>query len=140
MILFLDFDGVLRRKDSPLYKLENSLVANLEQVLRSFPQVTVVITSSWREAFSLHQLRKHFADDIAQRIVGVTPSSQGRDGFYRHREVLAYLRRLPSPEHSWLAVDDDVQHYPPGCPVLVVDPARGFDPSAARELTCLLAS
>jgi hypothetical protein len=34
-LIFLDFDGVLRRKDAPLYKLERPLVARFEETLRS---------------------------------------------------------------------------------------------------------
>jgi HAD domain in Swiss Army Knife RNA repair proteins len=49
-LIFLDFDGVLRRKDAPLYKLERPLVARFEETLRAIPDASVVITSSWREA------------------------------------------------------------------------------------------
>jgi hypothetical protein len=139
VILFLDFDGVLRRTQAPLYKLEKPLVDNLEQALRASPDVSIVITSSWREAFTLDQMRAHFSADIARRIVGVTPSSSSRDGFYRHREVLAHLRQLGSPEQAWLALDDDPDHYPAGAPVLVLDPAKGFDREAAQELARRLA-
>lgn len=133
-ILFLDLDGVLRRRTSPLYKLDRDLVANLESILRAFTDVQVVITSSWREAFSLSELRKHFAADIAARIVGVTPSSQSREGFYRHREVIAYLKGNGATVDSWLAVDDDREHYPPDAPVLLVDSAVGLDQVMATEL------
>ncbi len=132
--LFLDLDGVLRRSASPLYGLDRDLVANLESLLRAFPDVKVVITSSWREAFSLAELRKHFSADIAARIVGVTLSSEDRDDFYRHREVLAYLKRKAAPGDWWVAVDDDPLHYPSDAPVLLVDPAVGLDVATAAEL------
>ena len=133
-ILFLDLDGVLRRSASPLYALDRELVANLEDVLRRAPGVEVVITSSWREAFSLAELRKHFSADIWPRIVGVTPLSQSKEGFYRHREVLAYLKAKGMASDSWVAVDDDPEHYPRAAPVLLVDPAVGLDRAAASEL------
>jgi hypothetical protein len=132
--LFLDLDGVLRRSTSPLYALDRDLVANLESLLRAFPDVRVVITSSWREAFSLAELRKRFADDIGPRIVGVTPSSHDPEGFVRHREVLSYLKRNGAPGDWWLAVDDDREHYPPGARVLLVDSAAGLDVAMATEL------
>lgn len=137
-LLFLDFDGVLRRSASPLYRLDRDLVANLEAALRAAPDVQVVITSSWREAFSLAEMRKHFAADIQVRIVGVTPSSHSRDGFYRHREVLAYLQGHGGAG-DWLAVDDDRQHYPLEAPVLLVDPAVGLDAATAADLARRLA-
>ena len=131
-LLFLDFDGVLRRRTSPLYELDRDLVGNLEAVLRALPDVEVVITSSWREAFSLDEIRSRFSPDIGARIVGVTPSSRSRDGFYRHREVSAYLKSAAATR--WVALDDDREHYPPEAPVLLVDPEVGLDAAMAAEL------
>jgi hypothetical protein len=76
-ILFLDFDGVLRRNGSPLYNLESELVINLEKAPREAPAVKIVITSSWREAFGLNELRGLFSADIAVRVEGCTPTSLG---------------------------------------------------------------
>jgi hypothetical protein len=132
--LFLDFDGVLRRSASPLYVLDRDLVANLESLLRAFSDVRVVITSSWREVFVLAELRKHFAPDLGARFVGVTGFSHSREEFYRHREVLAYLKRNGEAGDWWLAVDDDRGHYPADAPVLVVDATRGLDGAMAAEL------
>ena len=134
MLIFLDFDGVLRRKTSPLYRLEAPLVACFEEALRAIPGAEVVISSSWRDAFSLAEMRRLFSPDVAERIAGVTPVSQDRDGFYRHREVLAYLKRNGHAGHRWIAIDDDPEHYPANSPVLLVDPARGFDADARARL------
>jgi hypothetical protein len=46
MLLFLDSDGVLRRTQAPLYKLEPALVARLAALLDEYPEVRVVVTSS----------------------------------------------------------------------------------------------
>ena len=88
MLIFLDFDGVLRRKDAPLYRLESDLMTHFERALRALPGARVVITSSWREAFGLPEMRRLFSPDIAQRIIGVTPVARDREGTYRYREVL----------------------------------------------------
>ena len=101
MLIFLDFDGVLRRKDAPLYKLEREVVSRFEEALRAMPGASVVITSSWREAFSLPEMRRSFSPDIAARIVGVTPIAQSRDGCHRHREVMAYLKRNAMEGSPW---------------------------------------
>ena len=137
-IIFLDFDGVLRRKGSPLYQLETDLVNNLEEILRSAPDVKIVITSSWRQAYGLNEMRRLFSEDIAARIEGVTPSSLDMQGFYRYREVLAYLKRFHAPEAPWVAIDDDPEHYPSHAPVLIVDPSRGLDAEIAAELKARL--
>ena len=133
-ILFLDIDGVLRRKGAPLYALEPDLCARFERVVRAVPGVQIVVTSSWREAFSLDEIREHFVASVARRIVGVTPSARLRDDFDRYREVKAYLKRHDGADVRWVAVDDDPENYPPGAPVVMVDPEVGLDDVAAAEL------
>lgn len=74
MILFLDFDGVLHPFHRPLGTFV--LLSYFEDVLRDFPAVNIVISSTWREEYSLPQLQKFFSEDIARRIIDVTPSWQ----------------------------------------------------------------
>ena len=135
MFIFLDFDGVLRRKQSPLYKLEEDCLRTFENGVRFLPNAQIVITSSWREAFSLSQMRRLFSPDIAERIVGVTPTEWGREDQYRYREVLSFLRRNGYSGTHWIAIDDEAFHYPPGFNNLVlVDGSRGFDAAAAERM------
>lgn len=138
MLLFLDIDGVLRRMDSPLYELDKDCLHHFEESLRSFPEVKIVITSSWRLAFSLDEMKKLFSEDISRRIIGVTPISNYLDDHHRYKEVLAYLKKIENGKQKWIAVEDDPDYYPPGCNVLLIDPNRGFDGQAARQLTCML--
>lgn len=134
MLIFLDFDGVLRRKQSPLYRLDADCVSHFEKAVRSLLEAEIVITSSWREGFSLDQMRKLFSPDIAARIVGVTPIDWRREGHYRYREVLTYLKRSGDAGQEWIALDDDPFHYPRLSNVLLIDAERGFDSEAARRL------
>ena len=138
-VVFLDLDGVLRRRDAPLYELEPHLLARFERAVRAVPGLRIVISSSWREVFSLAEIREHFAVGIAERIVGVTPSVAIRDEFDRHHEVLAYLKRHAGEDVRWLAIDDDAENYPPGAPVILVDCDVGFDDAAAAEMVRRLA-
>lgn len=133
-LLFLDFDGVLRRRNSPLYEFEADLLNNLEETIRFAPNVNIVITSSWREAFGLNDLRRRFSADIAERIEGVTPLSHDFSDRRRYREVLAYLKRYHDFKTHWLALDDDSEHFPTDAPVLIVDPDKGLDANAASKL------
>ena len=133
-ILFLDLDGVLRRKTAPLYALEPDLVARFERAVRAIPDLRIVISSSWREAFTLDEIREHFVVGVAQRIAGITPSAAVRDDFDRHREVLAYLKRHEGEDVTWVAIDDDPANYRAGAPVILIDPDVGFDDAAAAEL------
>src|SRR5271154_7041525 len=138
MLIFLDLDGVLRRKKSPLYRLDTLCLRAFEQAIRSVPNVQIVITSSWREAFTVDQLRGLFSPDIACRIIGVTPIAPNQDGHYRHREVLAYLKLNRRENDLWLALDDDPLHYPRLNNVLLIDGERGFDSDAAQRLASVV--
>lgn len=133
MLLFLDFDGVLRRKHAPLYRLEASIVERLAAVLREYPEVRIVVTSSWTDAYSLEHIRGLFPADIAARILGKTPRDKSATEHTRHREVAAYLRRL-GVATLWVALDDDPLHYPKHAPLV---PGRPRDrPGCGR---CLVA-
>jgi hypothetical protein len=134
VIIFLDIDGVLRRKQSPLYRLDGACLRAFEQALRLLPDSQIVITSSWREVFTLDRMRALFSPDVAPRIIGVTPIARNREGHYRYREVLAYLKLNGREETAWLALDDDSLHYPPLNNVLLIDGERGFDSTAAERL------
>jgi hypothetical protein len=134
MLIFLDFDGVLRRDGAPLYRLEPDLLSRFESVLRALPHADVVIASSWREAFGLAELRAHFSPDIAARIIGVTPIARERGEHDRHREVSAFLRRARHAGHAWVALDDDAENYPVRENVRILSPTTGFDAAAAAWL------
>lgn len=127
ILVFLDIDLSLRRESS-LYKLEADLVANLERYVaeleNEFSVVEIVITSTWRTALSLDEIRAHFPPALRLKIVGVTPSFPGRDRS-RHEEILAYLRGLE--ETKWLAIDDRAEEFAPGLTNLLRDPEMGLD-------------
>ena len=134
VLLFLDIDGVLRRKQSPLYRLDPDCLQAFEEAIRPLAGVQIVITSTWREAFTLDEMRGLFSRDIALRVIGATPIAPNRDGHYRHREVLAYLKLKGREGEPWLALDDDPLHYPPLDNVLLIDAERGFDSDAMQRL------
>ena len=126
--LFLDFDGVTHpffpRADVP--ESENQFFAYLptiEAVLRLFPETGVVIASSWREKWSLEELRKNFAPDMRDRIVDVTPVVPipwgETDRGSRQREVEAWLESRGQSNAPWVALDDTVWLYRPGATVVV---------------------
>lgn len=144
--LFLDFDGVLH----PLNKQSDRLfvrVVHFERVMRQFPTWQIVISSAWREGSTLETLRQHFSPDIAQRIVGVTPSFFRMDhipdairNYEREVECRAWLQEHGCQDTPWLAVDDWDWLFAPKSPnVFIVDSTTGLDRKHARELTLTLA-
>lgn len=133
MLIFLDFDGVLRRRDAPLYRFEKPLRTAFEEAFRRIPGAKIVVSSSWREVAGLTDLRKLFSPDVAIQMVGVTPFVDGG----RYREILAFLRATGAEGCRFVVVDDDPQSYPRGVPLLLVDSARGFGAEDAARLVAM---
>lgn len=107
MILFLDFDGVLHSElaaEADLF----GLLPRFESILRDFPDVQIVISSSWRENASLDDLRARFSPDIARRIIGTTPVIPRVKQMVAHREqeILNWLESAGKRREPWLALDD----------------------------------
>jgi HAD domain in Swiss Army Knife RNA repair proteins len=134
MWIFLDFDGVLRRAGSPPMTFDRECLAAFENALWSLPRSEIVISSSWREVESLAEMRERFSPDIAARVAGSVPFVAEPDEFPRHREVLEFLQRAGVGGEPWIGVDDDPLAYPKTCPVVLTDPAVGFDAAASRKL------
>lgn len=114
IIIFLDFDGVSHPEPCQQEQLFCYL-ARIEDVLREYPLVEVVISSSWRDEYSLEQLRHFFAPDIAERVVGTTPSIKRPSSswlpgqvpeFEREWEIETWLKENRSWDTPWLAIDD----------------------------------
>jgi hypothetical protein len=140
VILFLDFDGVLHPEVN--YNAERILcnLPLLEDVLRSRPQVDVVISSTWRETRTLTELQALFTPDIRCRVIGVTPrwrdvqDAASYGTYVRQAEIEAWLRNAGRSWEQWLAVDDQKHLFRPFCKNLfVTNPATGLT-EADREL------
>jgi hypothetical protein len=138
MILFLDFDGVLHTDevfvaDCDQAEIElltdharlfltddNKLVSGtnlfvhaerLAGVLDKFPDVQIVISSTWKLYFSMEQLLKFLPPLLAKRVVGQTPSIYMHEWggwFQREREISEYLKKYSKGEGSvsWIVLDD----------------------------------
>jgi hypothetical protein len=143
-ILFLDFDGVThpdpcRKSD---YFCQLPLI---ESVLREHLLVDVVISSSWRYEYQLEALQMHFATDIRQRIIDVTPNVTRTDNegwippellqHHREWECRKWLRQHRPEQQPWLAIDDADAWFLPDCPNLLrTQSVRGFQPEQASAL------
>ncbi|MFZ6681997.1 HAD domain-containing protein [Undibacterium sp. Tian12W] len=146
MILFLDFDGVLHPEpcfDKPQLF---SCLPRLEAVLRDFPTVLIVISSTWRENRSITELRSFFSSDIGARIIGATPARKDIPdiieviGYQRHAEIEGWLRLSGEPWKDWVAIDDKSYLFKPFLRNLIkTDPARGLDEHAEIVLRQYLA-
>jgi hypothetical protein len=116
MILFLDFDGVLHPEPCG-DEGEFCRVPLFWQILRTCPNVSVVLSTSWR---SLHRTEELLAfattgggEDLIHRFVGSTPSIIQERGaniagrvYRREAECLEWLRHHGGQNQPWLALDD----------------------------------
>ena len=137
-IVFLDFDGVLRRVTSNPSSFDQDCLEHFESALRQCPVSKVVISSTWRLAMPLKELRSRFSPDVAARIIGVTPENLDEEIYERHAEIKEFLSEKKLSVLPWLAIDDDPSHFPPGSPVLFTDPQKGFDAECAVRLVRML--
>lgn len=122
-LLFLDFDGCTHPFGCTVDRYFCHL-ALLEHWLRQRLGVDIVISSSWREAHPLDEMRSYFSQDLQQRIVGATPvirrdSWAQYDGepppvrFEREAEVTRWLNESGTPWRPWAALDDQAWLYKP---------------------------
>lgn len=123
-VIFLDFDGVLNSEGSFLYEsnrrkrykeqgvkgpvmetLCNVCTANFQELLFQYPDAKVVISSTWREHFSLDWLREKLASYKidSSRVIDKTPSDWGGN---RGVEIQLWLNAHPEVDH-YIIIDDN---------------------------------
>ena len=138
-LLFLDVDGVLHPVGAD-YSFSSrffSQLPRLEELLREFESVDVVISSDWRLAESIEQLQRYFSADIRRRIIGATPQIDP-NLVVRHQrqlEIQAWLNGNGRSDAEWVALDDWPSSFEAGFARLVLtDPTRAFDLDSFQEL------
>jgi hypothetical protein len=99
----------------------------LALLIENYPDVRVVIHSSWREHQSVEHLRGQMGK-VGSRLLGVTP--QGA----RYDSIVAYLAAHPDVQ-GFRILDDMASEFPqPAPPELVLcDPVRGLSAKATRK-------
>jgi hypothetical protein len=134
-ILFLDFDGVLHA-NTELGQFSKFRL--LESYLAKMTGIEIVISSSWREAYSLEKMLALFPASLRNRVIGTTPILEARYAVGgRQREIEAFLQdaALNHTNAVWVALDDMAEFFDDGCPfLLLVDPARAFGDDEGHKL------
>jgi len=122
-VIFLDFDGVLNSAASFGYEerfrdrnpgmalgpvnetLCNVCTSNFQEILFHFPQVKVVISSTWRTLFSLEWLQNKLASYgiDSSRVIDRTP---GNDWGHRGEEIQQWLDAHPEVK-TYIVIDDN---------------------------------
>lgn len=144
-ILYLDYDGVLHPEDvyrhprrgihlAPKYE-GHSLFEHCDLLtaeLAPFPQLRIVLSTSWVRVLRYTRARSHLPQALRERVVGATYHTQmGRQAFEllsRGQQVVADVgRRRPI---QWLALDDEADGWPAHYREQLVrtDPVQGLAP------------
>ncbi|MBK3779963.1 hypothetical protein G3A43_06820 [Paraburkholderia aspalathi] len=132
--VFVDFDGVLH----PGLAGTLCYVSRLEAFLIANPGVGVVLSTSWRQHYSLDELRMMFPVSIRARIVAVTPVLPEGTRAQRYAEIQEWLRRFGAGR-PWAALDDDASLFPAWCDELVLcESARGIRPAHLQKVAGIL--
>lgn len=142
--LFLDFDGVLHPRGADVMTLFKQ-ADRLGLVLSKYPEVIVVVSSSWRTAHGLDELREFCGPELGPRLQDATGIVKlvlgGQPALHRFKEIEYWLATHPKPmvetrnpqvdalgRSDWIALDDCDFWFPPACPQLIhVADGRGLD-------------
>jgi len=145
VILFLDFDGVLHPDPCPDQTRLFENAPRLVDVLEEFPDVGVVLSTSWRTVCSQAELLAPLPPPLRSRVLGANPRRSDfkpapvRLPYRRHAECEEWLRMHGMPDSPWLALDDRADGFAPFCERLLVCDARiGFDARVQAQLRAML--
>jgi len=120
-LLFLDFDGVLHpdvvylecgrlvlRRDGIAFFEWAPLLQN---ALARHPEIRIVLSTSW-VSLGFNFARAQLPQLLRERVISAT--SEGADSGFewltRYRQIIQYVNRHRC--QRWLAIDDDVEHWP----------------------------
>lgn len=140
-VLFVDFDGVMHPEfcHASAHFLHRDA---FEGVMRMFSNVDLVISSTWRLQRTLPELKKLFSEDIAERLIGITPLysqlmsiPETLVGYQREAECRAWLQANNRLTQPWVALDDRSWNFRPFNPrVFLVNGNVGLNEEAAKSL------
>lgn len=125
MILFLDFDGVLhpdevyivRGKDVVLRCDGHNLFEYAElliDALMPYPDVRIVLSTSWVHALSLDEAKARLPEGLQSRVTGATYYTASNkfewNSLTRYQQIMHYVHRYNV--QNWLAIDNDASGWP----------------------------
>lgn len=146
MILFLDFDGVLHPEIMGTPELCH--LPALEELLREFPQGSLVLSTSWRIVYPHDDLLRVFSADIRERIIGTTPDHdsipteirEGLSKFKRQAEIEAWLLQNAA-KGSFIVVDDSASEFASNwAPLMLIDGNTGLTAHYLQRLRAILSA
>lgn len=129
IILYLDFDGVLH-DDDVVWSRKRGIhmrtpsrflfewMPILEFLLQSYPEVKIVLSTSWVRVKSFDLAKKQLSPSLQSRVIGATfhrreMSKFKFDNQSRGAQIFSDVqRRCPA---TWFAIDNDDYEWPDHC-------------------------
>ena len=120
-VIFLDIDGVLwtvagdqlaqknKIRHPDHRELDPTRVILLENLINYYPDLRVVVSSTWRLGRSIPELQKILGPVIGPRIIGKTISMRAKDNrsVQRGREIQHWLDNTTEKVTDYIILDDD---------------------------------
>ena len=145
MILFLDFDGVLHPDPCTDAARLFEHAPRLVQALSGFPNVSLVLSTAWRQTKPHQELLAVLPNDLRERIIGITPNFSDFAAlaalipYPRQAECMHWLHHNGLQGQAWLALDDRSAWFTPYCENLIAcHPRSGFDAEVSARLCSAL--
>jgi len=145
LILFLDYDGVLHPDPCPDPRRLFENAERLTRALEDFPEVSIVLSTSWRNVRPENELLDPLPAGLRARVLGITPrfgefpAAACRVPYRRHAECEQWLIAHDMADSPWWALDDRACWFAPYCENLIhCDAQLGFDERARAHLTSTL--
>ena len=135
--IFLDFDGVLHKKDANL-KIFFDKANKFDKLIETY-KVDIVVTSCWQFDKEYNNLLKKIPNNIRKKIVGKTSDAKSnqkkllKDENDRVAEIKRYIHELKLGKIDWIALDDSRDKFPEDFPKLIYcKPKEGLDKHQIR--------
>ena len=127
-VLYLDYDGPLHNDEvyrtpkrgiyiKPGFTLFEHC-GILEEALQPYPQVKIVLSTSWVRVLGFDRAKSYLPPCLQQRVVGATFHSQMDKQLFlaqsRGYQILSDVCRRKPLEWKWLALDNDDEGWPVG--------------------------
>lgn len=119
--LFVDYDGTLHRGHALLHESGQvsldtgnpmfEFAPLLGGLLEPYPEVEIVLTTSWLDALPVEQVVSYLPLPLAKRVIGTTHGIKPRFGYLQDGSARTYIIRSYVFGHrlkNWLAIDDSV--------------------------------
>jgi hypothetical protein len=153
VLLFLDFDGVLHpdevylTKNGPKLQSEGTLFMwspLLVKALAPFPEVDIVLSTSWVRNIGFHRTKKCLPLELQDRVIGATWHSNMQnawsdqiwwDHVSRHDQILRYVSRARA--EYWVALDDDADNWSENHTEKLIQTQKGAGLTTAGVLNLL---